>query len=129
MSTVFKEGVFSVASKGGSDAPVAFDDLLEELYRLDFPRPDGGRATSAAASMPQGMPGMQGLSPAALQDMLGSGEAREMMDQLQRNPQVLQQRMKEEFRHIPPDEQDRFLDMLASTGMGDRDFWEKFLRG
>lgn len=136
VNTVFKEGVFSVASKGGSDAPAAFDSLLEELYRLDFPRPDAGRVgVGATASQNAVLMGglnpatLGGLSPAALRDMLGSGEMSEMLNQLQGNPQLMQQRMKEEFRRMSPDEQDNLLDMLASTGMASREWWEKFLRG
>ena len=100
--------------------------MLEELYRLDFPRPEASRVGGAAAA-PEGAFG--GLSPAALSDMLGSGEAREMLDQLQRNPQAMQQRMKDEFRRMSPDEQRQLIDMLSASGMGDRDFWERFFRG
>lgn len=50
VSTVFKEGVFSVASKGGSDAPAGFDAMLEELYRLDFPRPNAGKGGDVGGS-------------------------------------------------------------------------------
>ena len=47
LNTVFKEGVFSVASKGGSEVPTGFDSMLEELYRLDFPRPAGSTRANA----------------------------------------------------------------------------------
>jgi len=127
LTTVFKEGVFAVSSKGGSDAPAGFDAMLEELYRLDFPRPEASRLRGAAATAPEGAFG--NLSPAALSDMLGSGEAREMLDQLQRNPQAMQQRMKDEYRRMSPDEQRQLIDMLSASGMGDRDFWERFFRG
>ena len=50
LNTVFKEDVFSVASKGGSDAPRAFDAFLEELYKLDFPRPEKATPSPAAAA-------------------------------------------------------------------------------
>lgn len=127
VNTVFKEGVFSVSSKGGSDAPAAFDAMLEELYRLDFPRPDGCRAGNAKGAVLESA--LSGLSPAALSDMMGSGEMREMIDQMQRNPQAMQQSMKEAFRHMSPDERRQLIDTLSASGMGDRDFWERFFRG
>lgn len=159
VNTVFKEGVFAVASKGGSDAPTGFNAMLEELYQLDFPRPD---ATRPAASPRQGiglgtalnsmgslgMGSIGGMSAgdlgaygaigkggvgdvdfSQLGELMGSGEAAELFADAQRDPQALQQRMKEEFRHMNPDEQDRLLDMLASTGMASRAWWERFLRG
>lgn len=125
VNTVFKEGVFSVASKGGSDAPAGFDAMLEELYRLDFPRPDARRGENA----PSLQQGMSGMSQAALADMLGAGELREVIDQMQRNPQEMEKRMKDEFRRMSPDEQNRMIDMLVSSGMGSREFWERFFRG
>ena len=170
LNTVFKEGVFSVSSKGGSDAPAAFDALLEELYRLDFPRPDqakahdggprtgiglgtalnsmgslgmgsigGMSAGDLGAYSAAGKGGLGGIDFSQLGDMLGElggsgnlgnlGDLQSQFSDMQRNPQAMQQRMKEEFRRMGPDEQDRLLDMLASTGMASRAWWEKFLRG
>ena len=129
LNIVFKEGVFALSSKGGSDAPAGFDAMLEELYRLDFPRPEAKAASAAAQTGGSSASMLQSMSPEALQDMLGSGEAREMMDQMQRNPQVFERRMKEEFRRMSPDEQNRLIDTLVATGMGDRAFWERFFRG
>ena len=160
INTVFKEGVFSVASKGGSDTPVGFDSMLEELYRLDFPRPaqpSSKQGTAGIGSLigSSGIRGIGGLSAGDLGayssagmnngsvdfsqmgDLLkGSGlpglDASEMSDLLaeaQRNPQAIQQRMRDEFRHLPPDEQNRMLDALAATGMASRAWWERFLRG
>ena len=121
VNTVFKEGVFAVSSKGGSDVPAGFDAMLAELYQLDFPRPDAGRPSSV-----QNAQSMGSLSPAALRDMMGAGELSEMMSQLQQNPQVLQERMKEEYRRMSPDERRQLIDMLVASGMGDRGFWEDF---
>lgn len=174
MNIVFKEGVFSVSSKGGSDAPAGFDDVLEELYRLDFPRPAGlqgnaaqnGNAAGAFAASSlgalgsaglgglgaSGASGLRGMSAGDLgafgaagggvdfsqmADLLKSSgmpgmDAAEMQDllaQAQSNPQLIQQRMKDEFRHMPHDEQERMLDALAATGMASRAWWERFLRG
>lgn len=160
VTTVFKEDVFSVASKGGSDAPASFDAMLEELYRLDFPRPEGGKPSGA--SMRQGVGlgtalnsmGSMGLGSiggmsagdmgaygavgkggfgdvdfSQLGDLFASGDMADMLADMQKNPQAMQQRMKDEFRRMSPDEQNRLLDMLASTGMASRAWWERFLRG
>ena len=120
MGIVFEEGVFSIESKGGSDVPAGFDDLLEELYRLDFPRPAKQGASAApvvstsigdlaAFASKAGLPGMAELSS------LDSTE--------------VQRRMKEEFRHLSPDEQRQLIDMLVQMGAGPRDYWERFFRG
>lgn len=228
VSTVFKEGVFSVASKGGSDVPAGFDQMLEELYKLDFPRPGGkaagaaagnagaagssgigspgltGRAGMADAPGATGAPGIPGMSEALramgsfgagglgglsagdlgaynamggaegmfgalssfgsartkgvdaqaglgsgagggadgvdfsqLADMMKKGgvdgldpsEMNRLLSDAQRNPQAIQQRMRDEFQHMPHEEQERMLDALASTGMATREWWERFLRG
>ena len=101
MSVVFEEGVFSIESKGGSDVPAGFDDLLEELYRMDFPRPQAPAA------------------PAEMQQLLSEAES---------NPEALATRMKSEFQHLSPAEQDQLLDALAATGLATRDWWERFFR-
>ena len=164
MSVVFQEGVFSLESKGGSDTPAGFADLLEELYRLDFPRPAaqrGGGVGSAGGSRGAGsainamgvgglgsLGGMSagdlgayssskaGMDFSQMGDLLNGGlggldarEMQELMSQAQTNPQVLQQRMKEEFRHLSPAEQNQMLDALASSGMATREWWERFFRG
>ena len=64
--------------------------------------------------------GMEGFDPSALVDLLS--EAR-------MNPSGLQGRIRDEFRQLPPDEQERMLDALASSGMASRAWWERFLRG
>jgi len=161
MSVVFQEGVFSLEAKGGSDVPAGFADLLEELYRLDFPRPvvqRGGGAQGAGGSRgvgsainAMGLGGLGSLGGMSAGDLgayssskagvdfsqiadslkggLGDIDAREMqnlMSQAQTNPQALQQRMKEEFRHLSPAEQNQMLDSLAATGMATREWWERF---
>jgi hypothetical protein len=40
----------------------------------------------------------------------------------------MQKRMKEEFRHLSPEEQSRMLDALAATGLATREWWERFFR-
>ena len=160
LSTVFKKDVFSVSSKGGSDVPVGFEILLEELYKLDFPRPDASRASATSArqgiglgtalnSMGSlGLGSIGGMSAgdlgaygamgkgsigdmdfSKLGEMMQGDEMADLFGELQRNPQAFEQRMKEEFRHMSPEEQNKMLDMLASTGMASRAWWERFLRG
>ena len=174
---VFEKDVFSMEAKGGSDTPPAFEDMLEELYRLDFPRPQSGareqygQGEPQAASGMQGMQGVQGIGSAL--NMLGGGsfgrfsagdlgayaatgqippgfddaalsglsglmsnisnmnpaDLQDMMAHMQANPQLMQQRMKEEFQHMSPAEQNEMLDALAATGMATREWWERFLRG
>lgn len=43
MTIVFQKDVFLITAKGGSDVPPHFDEFLEELYRMDFPRPAASR--------------------------------------------------------------------------------------
>lgn len=165
LNTVFKEGVFSVSSRGG-DVPPEFGAMLEELYKLDFPRPTAGAAGatgqvrgagSAINAMGLGGLGsMGGMSAgdlgaySAMGGAAGSGidfgqlggflgdaglpgfddeEMARLLAEAQRNPEVFQQRMREEFRHMPREEQDRLLDKLAETGMASRAWWERFFRG
>lgn len=148
LNTVFKEGVFSVASKGASDTPANFDVLLEELYRLDFPRPEG-TAVPAASPIPSSSAASRMVSDAmkqagidlsvlpdgmadAISGMLGdlkSADALDALSVLRRNPQEMQQRMKDEFAHMSPDEQNKLLDALAQSGMASRSWWERFFRG
>ena len=159
VNTVFKEGVFSVASKGGSETPPGFDDMLEELYRLDFPRPaeQANRSGARGFGTALGTSGVRGFGALSAGDLgayssLGSAggmdfsqmaelfgqgafsgfdvsEMNELLSEAQRNPKLLQERMREEFRHLSPDEQNQMLDALAATGMASRAWWENFLRG
>ena len=158
VSTVFKEGVFTVVSRGGSAVPAGFDQLLDELYRLDFPRPNtpqsGGAPKGAGSAINSlglgnlgsiggmsagdlGAYGAVGKTPDSLDfSKLGAfmsseeaGDAAKLLEEAQRNPQAFQQRMKDEFKHLPPDEQNRMLDALASTGLASRAWWERYLRG
>ena len=152
LNTVFKEDVFSVASKGGSDAPRAFDAFLEELYKLDFPRPEKATPSPAvAAKSPIPTMGAAGFEMSnalrsmgldlsslpegmgdALSQMLGSvssADAIDAMSQMRRNPMEMQQRMKDEFSHLSPDEQEKMIDALSKTGIASRAWWERFLRG
>lgn len=160
LNVVFREGVFVVASKGGSDAPQGFEALLEGLYRLDFPRPEVAKTQQPPASSPGiglgtalnslgslGFGNFGGMSAGDLGaygavgkggsgdfdfskmgDMMG-GDMQDMLADLQRDPEGMRQRMKDEFMHLSPSEQNQLIDALTSMGMGTRDFWIRFLRG
>ena len=133
LSLVFKEGVFSIASKGGSDTPSGFDEVLEELYRLDFPRPKAEQP-----KVQQQMTGEAfGVDYDQLADLMGgaglsgldSAQMASLLDEARTNPQALQNRMRQEFQLLPKDEQEQLLDALAASGMASRAWWERFLRG
>lgn len=136
LKIVFQEGVFTQESAGGSNVPEGFEGLLEEFYQLDLPRPgaDDAPGVTASAKAPgfSGMPdfgalfggGGEGAPDAALW-----AEMQRAMADLQAHPEKFQQQLKEEFRMLPREQQDNMLDMLASTGMGTREWWERFLRG
>ncbi|MBQ9004474.1 MAG: hypothetical protein IJ087_21770 [Eggerthellaceae bacterium] len=110
MSVVFEEGVFTMESKGGSDAPPGFDDLLEELYRLDFPRP--ASAAPPAAVKPSSIGDLAAFASEGGFPNLDSTE--------------LQRRIKDEVAHMSPDERAQLIDMLVDSGMGTREFWENY---
>ena len=76
-----------------------------------------------------GKGGVGDMDFSKLGEMMQGDEMADLFGELQRNPQVFEQRMKEEFRHMSPEEQNSMLDMLASTGMASRAWWERFLRG
>ena len=127
VSTVFEEGVFSVESRGGSDVPPGFHDMLEELYRLDFPRPDvASRRTSVPASA------SVGDAAAFMSNMNMPGadtsEMQRLLAQANNNPEALGRQVKEGFCRLSPAEQDQMLDALAATGLATREWWERFFR-
>lgn len=136
LKIVFQEGVFTQESAGGSNVPEGFDGLLEELYQLDLPRPgaDDAPGITASPAMP-GFPGMPDLgaflgdSGEGAPDAALWAEMQRAMADLQAHPEKFQQQIKEEFKMLPREQQDSMLDMLASTGMGSREWWERFLRG
>lgn len=166
LNIVYKTDVFSQASKGGSDTPEGFSDLLEELYHLDFPRPDDasssashmsgafggdirsalGMATSGATGEfgnATGLGGMFGAAGASgidlskLSEFLPEGaegaldpeELEQFAKEMQHNPQALQERMRDEYAHMTPEERSRLLDGLAGLGIYSRSWWERWLGG
>ena len=136
LKIVFQEGVYTQECAGGSNVPEGFDALLEELYQLDLPRPgaDDAPGITAQTALP-GIPGLPDMSaffagaPEGGPDASLIAEMQQAMADLQAHPERFQQQLKEEFLSLPPDAQNSMLDMLASTGMGSRDWWERFLRG
>lgn len=185
LAVVFQKDVFSIESKGGSDVPPGFPQLLEELYVLDFPRPAaekpqgvegvgraigdtmdalgvgsvggmsagdlgayaatkgaggdfsylrslfGGMGGAGSTGLPEGLDGLEGLKgfgdfdPAAIDPQ----EATKLFAEMQRNPEAMQKRLRDEFRHLSSDEQNRMLDALADLGLASRAWWERFFRG
>ena len=171
LSIVFREDVFTLSSRGGSAVPTGFGELLEELYRLDFPRPDarnsarlgasGGLGDSDASAQQgagfgavsnlmgslgmggvgnmsagdlgaygaMGKGGFGGVDFSELANMMQDGQMADLFAEMQSNPRAFEQRMKDEFAHMSPAEQNQLLDQLAATGMASRAWWERFLRG
>ena len=141
---VFKEGVFAQEFKGGSDVPPAFDGMLEEFYRIDFPRPPE-KAGVGSSSLGLGADSLVGLESALegagvdlsqLGEVFGEsglfgadalgGDMAALLAEARTNPRIFEQRMKDEFKHLPREQQQSLLDMLASTGMASRAWWERF---
>ena len=135
VTTVFKEGVFSVASRGGSDTPPGFDQMLEELYRLDFPRPNAPKTPSVQVDsrrfdgMEAGFSQMADLMKGGGLEGADLSELLSVLEQARSDPYALQVRMRDEFKRLSPDEQEKLLDALASAGGASRAWWERFLRG
>ncbi len=130
---VFKEGVFSMASAGGNDAPPSFGVLMEQLYRLDLPRPEEGVANAAQAGGAW-LPGMdfsklEGLLPEGGLEGFSLEEFQRMFAEASANPAEFSERLRSEFRSLPPDEREELLDALAAMGMASRAWWENFLGG
>ncbi|ACU95016.1 hypothetical protein Ccur_13400 [Cryptobacterium curtum DSM 15641] len=143
LNVVFKEGVYSQSSQGGSKVPPGFDEMLEAFYRLDFPRPDAnetnqrGTASFGSASLPfqfdkstsfdfsslSGMVDLDGIDQSALAEM------QQAFATLQSDPARFQQMMRSEFAAMSAESQEGLLDMLASIGVASRAWWERFLRG
>ena len=132
MGIVFQEGVFSVQSFGGSDTPEGFADLLEMLYQMDMPRPASEAPSASATVSPGAAPDFSAMFGAAGPggpDPAMLGAMQEAFAQMQSNPAAFTRQMKDEFSHLPYEQQEALLDMLASSGMATRDWWERFLRG
>ena len=105
LNTVFKENVFSVASKGGSDVPPQFNAFLEELYRLDFPRPEGS-ARGAGLDAGAGEKPVDALSAFA-ESMYGDGAAQ--------GPGSINPDLAKLFEGMPQD----VLDRMGNVNAGD----------
>ncbi len=83
---------------------------------------------AGGAGLPEGLDGLEGLGglgsldPAAIDPR----EASNLFAEMQRNPEAMQKRLRDEFRHLSPDEQSRMLDALAGLGLASRAWWERF---
>ena len=143
LSIVFQKDVFTLESRGGSNTPAGFEDLMEALYSQDLPRPEppeGGQAGFGASAAGPGaanpFAAMAGIDFASLFGTTPGGPDPQMLQQMQQaladmqsNPERFRQQMRDEFRSLPPDLQSQMIDMLASTGMASREWWERFFRG
>lgn len=222
LTIVFQKGVFTQSSRGGSDVPVGFDDLVDLLEQAGMPKPSRGTrpesAPSAGFSFPIDMTQLfgggspmgfgfpmggapsngngtaganssstsgasgdidendipkspsdikgdaasesdgtkDGANDASAQTggsqnpyasgqgpMFGFGNMQGMpmlndqmihqmesaIQQLREHPEMFQNEMRREFNMLGPDQQEQMLDFLSQMGMGDRGWWENFLRG
>lgn len=144
MAIDFKTGVFTLETAGGSDVPSGFDEVLEALYRLDLPRPtqavmkanpllfpsfadDGADAEPAGA--PDGLSGVFGQIPPELLGGVTPEDMREAWEDFQQNPERFREPLRQQFAQLPLPFQNQLLDMLGSSGMRSRAWWEEFLRG
>ena len=129
MAIVFEQDVFSVQSLGGSDVPDGFDALLEALYQMDLPRPAVVGAPPVQNTM--GVPDLGDLMknmPEGGFDIQMLQQMQETLTMMQNDPAAFTAQIREEFKMLPREQQDAMLDMLAASGMGTRDWWERFLR-
>lgn len=149
LNVVFEPDVFEIHSRGGSMYPVGFDAMMEAFYDLGLPRPDVDKGKSSSAGlfdMPlsdAGGLGMGFFNPAAMQGLMS--QMQQMMDKefgsvsfedlqmvmrdMQTDPSRMQELMRSEFRSMSVEQQNALLDMLASTGIGSREWWKNFLLG
>lgn len=148
LTIVLQKDVFTQTSRGGSDYPEGFADMIEAFHRIGLP--DSSRTRTQQSQSTPFNPMGAGFDPssfnpnnfnpndmfAAMQSMLQSGapqqamqQMQEAMNQLRDNPQAFQERLRSEFRSLSPEQQNELLNMLGSTGMVSREWWENFFRG
>lgn len=68
-----------------------------------------------------------GSSPMFNEEMIHQMEA--ALQQMREHPEMFQNEMRREFNMLTPDQQEQMLSFLSQTGIGDRTWWENFLRG
>ena len=147
LGIVFQPDVFEIHSRGGSAYPQGFGDLLEALYDLGLPRPGSDEPArggfggvpfgeAAAAGMPFDAQSMTRFMKAFEGMDIGSGfggfdlsDLQRIMADMQADPQRMQELMRNEFRSMSPEQQGAMLDLLASSGLATREWWERFFRG
>lgn len=59
-------------------------------------------------------------------DAIDGEEAARLFAEMQRNPEVMKRKLREEFRHLSPEEKNGMLDALAKMGFASRAWWERF---
>ncbi len=144
LGIVFEPDVFEIRSRGGSAYPQGFDAMMEAFFDLGLPRPGSDKPASggssgipfgeAAAGLPFNAQSMQGLMRAF--EGMGEGmggfdfsDMQHIIADMQANPQRMQEMMREGFYSMSPEQQNAMLDLLASSGMASRQWWERFFRG
>ena len=147
LNMILEPGVFEVHVRGGSMFPMGFDAMMEGFYALGLPRPEDNEAPKMGLPGAAGMGAMGGMNmfnPAAMQGLMGQmqqmmnqpgapqvnfEEMQMMMRDMQADPARMQELIRSEFRSMPAEQRNAMLDMLASTGFGTREWWERFLMG
>jgi methionine synthase II (cobalamin-independent) len=75
------------------------------------------------------MGAMQNLFGADGPNAYAFEQMQEALETMRTDPARFQQMMRDEFRALPVEQQEAFINALASTGMASRAWWERFLRG
>lgn len=141
LNIVFEPEVFELHSRGGSDYPLGFDAMMEAFYSIGLPSPEEKEKLcgSSAAMMPDmnslgavfNPQMMQGLME-QMQHMMGTGEGfdfesmQEVMRDMQANPERMQELMRLEMRSMPADLRNAWIEVLSASGLGTREFWQRF---
>jgi hypothetical protein len=144
LTIVFQKDVFTFDAKGDKSAPARFDEFLETLYQLDFPRPGQDAADASAAPARAGRPrgrGIEGMrgdgaptsgvgaNPFGDFDAASADRVMQAFASMQQDPQAFMEAIRVEFKSMPAEQQVQLLDMLGNSGIQSRDWWERFLRG
>lgn len=150
LTIVLKKDVFTQTSRGGSAYPDGFSQMIEAFHAIGLPQSSRAQSQQQTAGFNPFNPMGAGFDPSnfnannfnpndmfsAMQSMLQSGapqqamqQLQEAMNQLRDNPQAFQERLRSEFKSLSTEQQNELLNMLGSTGMVSREWWENFFRG